>query len=241
MTLNQEEINKFNQIAETWWDPNGPFKPLHIFNPARLSYLKDHIKKHFQIKKNETPLDSLNILDMGCGGGMIAEPLARLGANVTGVDGSEKAIGVAKAHASEQDLNIHYIHGSLEKLEAKPTYDVITCLEMIEHVDNPGEVLHKLVPLLKPGGLIFISTLNKTLKSYMMAIVGAEYVLRWLPRGTHQWSKFMPPSAVVEPLQEAGAKTIDITGFIYNPLTQTWKTSQTDFDVNYMVCATKEK
>ena len=187
-TINKEEIDKFSKIAEEWWDPEGKFKPLHIFNPLRIKYIKDSIIKHFNIKKKKLPLSGLNILDIGCGGGLIAEPMSRLGANITGIDASEKNIKIAKAHLKKSKLKINYKCASPENFNQKEKFDIILNLEIIEHVEDVELFLEKSSKLLKKDGLMFVATINKTLKSYLFAIIGAEYILRWLPIGTHDLS-----------------------------------------------------
>ena len=196
-TINKEEIDKFSKIAEEWWDPEGKFKPLHIFNPLRIKYIKDSIIKHFKIKKKKLPLSGLNILDIGCGGGLIAEPMSRLGANITGIDASEKNIKIAKAHLKKNKLKINYKCASPENLNQKENFDVILNLEIIEHVEDVELFLEKSSKLLKKDGLMFVATINKTLKSYLFAIIGAEYILRWLPIGTHDWENFVEPSKLI--------------------------------------------
>ena len=193
-TINKKEIEKFSKIAEEWWDPNGKFKPLHKFNPIRISYIKENIINSFNITNKKKPLNKVKILDIGCGGGLLSEPMSRLGANVTGIDASIKNISVAKIHAKKSNLKIRYLCSSPENLKIKSKFDVILNMEIIEHVDNVSFFLKSCTKLLKKNGIMFVATLNKTLKSYLFAIIGAEYILGWLPIGTHQWEKFVPPN-----------------------------------------------
>ena len=192
-TINKKEIEKFSKIAEEWWNPNGKFKPLHKFNPIRISYIKENIVKSLKIKQNKNPLKKIRILDIGCGGGLLSEPMCRLGAEVTAIDASVKNIAVAKLHAKKNNLKINYICTSPEKLKTKKKFDVILNMEIIEHVEDVKFFLKSCSNLLKKNGIMFVATLNKTLKSYAFAIVGAEYILKWLPVGTHDWEKFIKP------------------------------------------------
>ena len=188
-TINKEEIQKFSKLSEEWWDVNGKFKPLHMFNPIRIEYILESIKKHFNIKKNKDAfLKGLRILDIGCGGGLISEPMARLGAKVTGIDASEKNINIAQLHAKKNGLKINYINSSPEKLNDTEKFDIILNLEIVEHVDNVNLYIKSCARLLNKNGLMFTATLNRTLVSYLKAIIGAEYILRWLPIGTHDWN-----------------------------------------------------
>ena len=190
-SVNKKEIEKFSKMADEWWDPSGKFKPLHKFNPIRIQYIKENIIGNFKLKNKKKPLDKINILDIGCGGGLLSEPMTRLGANVTGIDASSKNINIAKHHAKKNNLKINYICSSPEKLKIKKKFDVILNMEIVEHVDDINFFINSSSKLLKKNGLMFVATLNKTLKSYMFAIIGAEYVLRWLPIGTHDWEKFV--------------------------------------------------
>ena len=201
-TINKEEIDKFSKIAEEWWDPEGKFKPLHIFNPLRIKYIKNSIIKHFKIKKKKLPLSGLKILDIGCGGGLIAEPMSRLGANITGIDASEKNINIAKAHLKKNKLKINYKCASPENLNQKENFDVILNLEIIEHVQDVNLFLKSCSKMLNKGGIMFVATLNRTLESYIKAIVGAEYVMRWLPIGTHDWNKFIKPDELKKKIRK---------------------------------------
>ena len=197
-TINKEEIQKFSDLAEEWWDVNGKFKPLHMFNPIRIEYITEEIKKYFKITKNKPNfLEGLNILDIGCGGGLISEPMARLGANVTGIDASEKNINIAQVHSKKSDLQINYITASPENLNNNEKFDIILNLEIVEHVDNVNLYIKSCSKLLKKNGLMFTATLNRSFISYIKAIIGAEYILRWLPIGTHDWNKFIKPEELV--------------------------------------------
>ena len=196
-SVNYKEIEKFSKIAEEWWDPKGKFKPLHKFNPIRIAYIKDHIIKTFKINEKKTPFKKLKILDIGCGGGLLSEPMCRLGAEVTAIDASERNIKVAKLHAKKNNLKINYICTSPEKMKIKNHFDVILNMEIVEHVENVDFFLKSCSKLLKKNGVMFVATLNKTLKSYVFAIVGAEYILRWLPIGTHEWEKFLKPEELI--------------------------------------------
>ena len=201
-TINKEEIQKFSSLAEEWWDVKGKFKPLHMFNPIRIEYITQMIKKYFKISdKKINPFNELKILDIGCGGGLISEPMARLGANVTGIDASEKNIKIAQIHSEENNLKINYINSSPERLKEKEEFDIILNLEIIEHVEDVKLYIDSCSKLLKKGGLMFTATLNRTVVSYIKAIVGAEYILRWLPIGTHDWNKFIRPEELEKSYQ----------------------------------------
>ena len=232
-TINKEEIDKFSKIAEEWWDPEGKFKPLHIFNPLRIKYIKDSIIKHFKIKKKKLPLSGLKILDIGCGGGLISEPMSRLGANITGIDASEKNIKIAKAHLKKNKLKINYKCASPENLNQKENFDVILNLEIIEHVEDVELFLEKSSKLLKKDGLMFVATINKTLKSYLFAIIGAEYILRWLPIGTHDWENFVEPSKLILLGEKNQLKLNKIEGIKFNIISNNWKLSK-DKSINYI-------
>ena len=239
-TINKEEIQKFSNLAEEWWDVKGKFKPLHMFNPIRIEYITEKLKYHFNIESNDDNfLDKINILDIGCGGGLISEPLARLGGSVTGIDASEKNIKVAKTHAKENNLNIRYLNTSPEKLEVNEKFDVILNLEIVEHVENVNLFLSSCNKLLKKNGIMFTATLNRTLTSYVKAIIGAEYILRWLPIGTHDWNKFIKPEELEKLLSEEKFKTIDVKGLKFNPITSKWKRSD-DLSVNYIISSKKD-
>ena len=232
-TINKAEIQKFSDLAEEWWDVKGKFKPLHMFNPIRIEYIVKNIKQHFNINNNKNNfLKNLNILDIGCGGGLISEPMSRLGGLVTGIDASEKNIKVAKLHANKK-LKINYICSSPEKLKIKKKFDVILNLEIVEHVDNVNYFIKKSSQFLKNDGLMFVATLNKTLKSYLFAIIGAEYILNWLPIGTHDWLKFVEPDKLKNICENNGLKIKEVNGFKYNILFDKWDISK-DTSVNYI-------
>ena len=238
-TINKDEIQKFSKLAEEWWDVNGKFKPLHMFNPIRIEYITENIIKHFKIRKDKTDyLEGIKILDIGCGGGLISEPLARLGAKVTGIDASEKNISIAQLHSKKNSLNINYINTSPEKLNDIEKYDIILNLEVVEHVDNVGLYIRSCYKLLKKNGLMFTATLNRSLTSYLKAIIGAEYILRWLPIGTHDWNKFIKPEELETYLSQEKFLTVDIKGLNFNPLLNKWKKSK-DLSVNYIICSLK--
>ena len=233
-TINRGEIDKFSKIANEWWDPEGKFKPLHKFNPIRIQYIKENITKHFNINKKNLPLKNLKILDIGCGGGLLSEPMSRLGAKVTGIDASEKNIKIANAHLKKSKLKINYICASPESLKTtKEQFDVILNMEIVEHVEDVELFIKKSSELLKKKGLMFVATLNKTLKSYIFAIVGAEYILRWLPIGTHEWEKFVEPSKLIEYGKRNSLKLEKINGMKFNPLNNKWNISE-DKSVNYI-------
>ena len=238
-TINKEEIQKFSRLAEEWWDVNGKFKPLHMFNPIRIEYITENIQKHFKIKKDKANyLDGLNILDIGCGGGLISEPLARLGARVTGIDASGKNINVAKLHSQKNALKINYINTSPENLNTSEKFDIILNLEIVEHVENINLYIKSCARLLKKKGLMFTATLNRSFTSYVKAIIGAEYILRWLPVGTHDWNKFIKPEELEKFLSQENFSTLDISGLKFNPLLSKWKKSN-DLSVNYIISSTK--
>ena len=238
-TINKEEIQKFSDLAEEWWDVNGKFKPLHMFNPIRIEYIIDNIKKHFKIKENKPNFfDGLNILDIGCGGGLISEPMARLGANVTGIDASKKNINIAQVHSKKSGLKINYITASPENLNVNEKFDIILNLEIVEHVDNVNLYIQSCSRLLKKNGLMFTATLNRSFISYVKAIIGAEYILRWLPIGTHDWNKFIKPEELENFLSQEKFQTIDIKGLKFNPFLKKWKKSN-DVSVNYIIASSK--
>jgi len=238
-TINKEEIQKFSKLADEWWDVNGKFKPLHMFNPIRIEYIIENIKKYFEIKKNKADfLEGLNILDIGCGGGLISEPMSRLGANVTGIDASEKNINIAQLHAKKSGLQIDYINASPEELNEVEKFDVILNLEIIEHVDNVNLYIKSCSKLLKKRGLMFTATLNRSFISYVKAIIGAEYILRWLPIGTHDWNKFLKPEELENFLSNEKFSTVDIKGLKFNPFFNKWKKSN-DLSVNYIIASFK--
>jgi 2-polyprenyl-6-hydroxyphenyl methylase/3-demethylubiquinone-9 3-methyltransferase len=232
-SINSKEIEKFSKIAQEWWDPNGKFKPLHKFNPIRISYIKENIIETFKINQKKNPLKKIKILDVGCGGGLLSEPMCRLGANVTAIDASDKNISVAKLHAKENNLKIKYICTSPEKLEIKNKFDVILNMEIVEHVEDVGFFLKSCSNLLKKNGIMFVATLNKTLKSYTFAIIGAEYILRWLPIGTHEWDKFIKPEDLIHILKKNNLNLDRIDGMVFNLLMDKWNISK-DKSVNYI-------
>ena len=232
-TINKEEIEKFSKMASQWWDPNGKFKPLHKFNPIRIGYIKNNIIKHFKMKSSTRPLKKINILDIGCGGGLLSEPMCKLGANVVGIDASKKNIEIAKFHAKKNNLKINYICSSPETIKIKKKFDVVLNMEIVEHVDDINFFIKKSSELLKKNGLMFIATLNKTLKSYAFAIVGAEYILRWLPIGTHDWEKFVKPKDLIKISEENNLKIKNLDGLKYDILKDKWELSNDD-SVNYI-------
>jgi len=238
-TINKDEINKFSKIADEWWDINGKFKPLHMFNPIRIEHILDIALNFFRINKNkELPLKNLKILDIGCGGGLISEPMSRLGAEVTGIDASDKNIQVAKLHAEKNNLKIRYLNTVPENLDQQNQFDIILNLEVVEHVENLDLYLSSCFKLLKKNGIMFTATINRTLISYIKAIVGAEYILRWLPIGTHDWNKFIKPEELEKKLTDLKFSINDLTGLSYNPIFQEWKKTK-DFSVNYIISAEK--
>ena len=237
-SVNKKEIEKFSQMAAEWWDPEGKFKPLHKFNPIRIKYIKDNIIYSFKLKSKEKPLQKINILDIGCGGGLLSEPMARLGANVTGIDASDKNIKIAKLHAKKNKLNINYFCSSPEKLKIKKKFDVILNMEIIEHVEDINFFIKSCSKLLKKNGLMFVATLNKTLKSYVFAIIGAEYVLRWLPIGTHDWEKFVKPEDLKNILSKNNLKIEKIDGMNFNIFKDEWNISK-DTSINYIAKSLK--
>ena len=238
-TINKEEIQKFSKLADEWWDVNGKFKPLHMFNPIRIEYITEKIKQHFKINDEKTNfLNGLNILDIGCGGGLISEPLARLGGKVTGIDASKKNIEIAKLHSKKSKLNINYINKPPEQLENVKKFDIILNLEIVEHVDNVGLYIKSCYNLLNKDGLMFTATLNRSLISYLKAIIGAEYILRWLPIGTHDWNKFLKPEELEKILQNENFSTVDVKGLEFNPILNKWKKSE-NLSVNYIISSSK--
>ena len=232
-TINKKEIEKFSKIAEEWWNPEGKFKPLHKFNPIRISYIKNNIINSFKIKNKKKPLEKTKILDIGCGGGLLSEPMCRLGANVTGIDASQKNISIAKIHAKKGNLNINYICTSPEKMKSNEKFDVILNMEIIEHVEDINFFLEACSKLLKKNGIMFVATLNKTLKSYVFAIVGAEYIMRWLPIGTHEWDRFVKPEELINISHKKKLKLKKLDGMKFNLLTNKWKISS-DKSINYI-------
>jgi 2-polyprenyl-6-hydroxyphenyl methylase/3-demethylubiquinone-9 3-methyltransferase len=240
-TVDAAEVAKFEAMAAEWWDPNGKFKPLHMLNPCRLDYITSQIAAEFgRDLKADKPFEGLRILDIGCGGGLLAEPMARLGADVVGADAAERNIPVAQIHAEQSGLKIDYRHTTAEALAAAgERFDVVLNMEVVEHVADPLGYLTACQELLKPGGLMICSTINRNPKSFAMAIVGAEYVMRWLPKGTHEWSKFITPDELFELIRQAGLKPVDRKGFTFNPISWSWSISDRDLSVNYVTASTK--
>jgi 2-polyprenyl-6-hydroxyphenyl methylase/3-demethylubiquinone-9 3-methyltransferase len=239
-TIDDGEVARFSRLAGQWWDPRGPMAALHKFNPVRLAYIRDRAAAHFN--RDASRLDSLSglrMLDIGCGAGILSEPLTRLGASVVGADPSDRNIAVAQHHAAQAGLAIDYRNTSAEALaEAGERFDVVLAMEVVEHVTDVGSFVGTCAAMVKPDGLLFIATLNRTMKSFALAIVGAEYILRWLPRGTHQWDKFVTPNELEIAIEQSGLHTSGETGVIYNLLADRWQLSA-DMDVNYMIVAKK--
>lgn len=236
-TVDEAEIRHFAKDSAHWWDENGPFKPLHRANPARMKYLKSRICGHFgRDEKSLTALEGLKILDVGCGGGLVCEPLARLGAEVTGLDADENAIAAAKAHAQQGGLSIEY--RCMDAVDLKEKFDIVLALEIIEHVPSPQDFVSTIADKVAPGGLVIVSTLNRTPKSFALGIVALEYVLRWVPRGTHDWKKFVKPSELASHARANGLEPVNLSGLIYNPLKDTFSISESDVAVNYFMALT---
>lgn len=240
-TVDKDEVERFSRIAEEWWDLNGKFKPLHKINPVRLAYMREKICDFFARDAEKTaPFSGLTFLDIGCGGGLISEPVSKLGASVTGIDASEKNIAVAEAHARKGGLNIDYRATTAEALAATGAqYDVVCALEIVEHVADVAGFVTMCSQLVKPGGMMVWSTINRTPKAYMLAIVGAEYVLRWLPKGTHDWHKFLKPSELAGHLRRSGVSVTHMTGMVMHPLTGVWRLEEKDLSVNYLLIGNK--
>lgn len=232
-SVNKKEIEKFSKMAEEWWDPNGKFKPLHKFNPIRIRYIKDNIIDHFNLNNKNKPLNKINILDIGCGGGLLSEPMSRLGAHVVGIDASEKNIKIAKMHAEKNNLKIDYKITSPEKLKTNKKFDVILNMEIVEHVEDVNFFIKSCAKLLKKNGIMFVATLNKTLKSYVFGIIGAEYIMRWLPIGTHEWEKFVNPDDLIAISKKNNLNLRKLDGMKYNLLKDQW-TISADKSVNYI-------
>jgi 2-polyprenyl-6-hydroxyphenyl methylase/3-demethylubiquinone-9 3-methyltransferase len=242
-TVDAAEIAKFEAMAAEWWDPNGKFKPLHMMNPVRLDYITTQIAGEYDRDlKAQRPFEGLRILDIGCGGGLLCEPMARLGADIVGVDAAEKNIPVAMAHAVQSGLDIDYRHTTAEAMAAAgEQFDVVLNMEVVEHVADPLAYLTACRELLKPGGLHLCSTINRNPKSFAMAIVGAEYVMRWLPKGTHEWSKFITPEELFDLMTRAGLQPVDRKGYVFNPVSWKWTISDRDLSVNYVTAALKPR
>ena len=240
-TIDKDEILKFQAMAEEWWNPQGKFKPLHMLNPSRLEYITEQISWHFNLNlDDERPFDGLRILDIGCGGGLVSEPMARMGAKVLGADAAERNVFIAREHAKKSNLRIDYRHTAVENLKNDSLdFDVIINMEVIEHVANPFTFLKVCHDLLRPNGLMICSTINRNVKSYLNAIIGAEYIMRWLPKGTHDWSKFIKPEELIDLMNSVGLNVIDKTGFTFNKWLWKWSLSKTDLDINYVLSTVK--
>lgn len=239
-TLDEAELARFAALAADWWNPKGKFRPLHQIGPPRLSFIRDRVCDHLGLNgRSLKPFDGLRIIDIGCGGGLISEPLARLGARVTGIEPKAANIGAAVAHAASMGLDIDYRVATVEQVaEAGETFDVVVCLEVVEHVPDVGAFIASCATLVRPGGIMILSTINRTLKAFALAIVGAEYILRWLPVGTHQWDRLVTPAELRAHVAAAGLTIGRMEGMIYNPLADTWSLAA-DTDVNYLACATR--
>jgi 2-polyprenyl-6-hydroxyphenyl methylase/3-demethylubiquinone-9 3-methyltransferase len=239
-SVDPDEVGRFAAMAAEWWDPNGKFRPIHKFNPVRLQFIREAAVDHFSLDPAAmSPFDGLRVVDIGCGGGLLAEPVARLGALVTGIDAAADNIGTAAAHAAQSGLDIDYRCMTAEALlEEGAQYDMVLNMEVVEHVADRDGFLATSAALMKPGGLMIVATLNRTAKSFALAIVGAEYVLRWLPRGTHDWRRFVRPSELARGLRDGGAQVSRFAGVTYSPLTDKWRITR-DLDVNYMAVATR--
>ena len=240
-SVDPQEIEQFTRIAEEWWDPTGKFKPLHDINPLRIGYIREQACAHFN-RDTDTirPLQGIKLLDIGCGGGLISEPISRIGTETTGIDAGEKNISVAKLHAEKTGAQVNYLNTTAEQLvDKKDRFDIVLALEIIEHVTDPYDFIATCAALVAPGGLLIMSTINRTPQAYIKAIVGAEYVLRLLPRGTHQWRKFVKPSEMAAGFRRAGLQQRHATGMILNPLKWQWQLSEHDLSVNYLMTSTR--
>ena len=241
-SIDAAEVAKFQAMAAEWWDPSGKFKPLHMLNPVRLDHIADQIAAEFgRDRKSLRPFEGLRLLDIGCGGGLVAEPMARLGAEVTGADAAEENIEVARVHAAQSDLSIDYRATTAEALLAEGArFDVVLALEIVEHVADPQEFITACARLLRPGGLLIASTLNRTPQSFAAAIVGAEWIMRWLPRGTHDWRRFIRPDELAGMFEAAGVRVVDRSGMVFNPLGWSWSLSKRDLSVNYLMTGVRQ-
>lgn len=237
-TIDQSEVDRFSAMAAEWWSPTGKFKPLHKFNPVRLAYIRDKAAENFSRNpKTAKPLEGLRVLDIGCGGGLLSEPVARMGAEVVGADPSEKNIGIASTHAKASGVAVDYRAVTAEQLaEAGETFDIVLNMEVVEHVADVELFMNTCASMVRPGGLMFVATINRTMKAAALAIFAAENVLRWLPRGTHQYEKLVRPKELEKPLAASGLELVDRTGVFFNPLANQWNLSK-DMDVNYMLLA----
>ncbi len=240
-SIDDAEIAQFESVAAQWWDSEGQFKPLHRMNPTRVGYIRDTLCRHFDRTIGDpAPLSGLDVADVGCGGGLLCEPMARLGANVTGIDAGEEAVSIARLHAARMGLEIDYRRGTAEATAADgTTFDVVLALEIVEHVADMDAFLGAVAALVRPGGVLIMSTLNRTPKSFGLAIVGAEYLLRWVPRGTHDWRKFVRPSELAAGLRSQGIEVDDVRGMVFNPIAGTWSLSERDLEVNYLLSGRK--
>ena len=236
-SIDAAEVAKFTALAEAWWDPAGQFRPLHRLNPTRLAFIRDRAAARFgRDPLAEAPLAGLTILDIGCGGGLLSEPLARMGGRVTGLDAGERNIAIARRHAETSGVAVDYRFGAAEDLAASGAcFDVVLAMEVVEHVADPPGFLAAAATLTAPGGLLIVATLNRTAKAFALAIVGAEYLLRWLPRGSHDWRRFLKPSEVAGMIRPHGLQPAEAVGVVYSPLTDKWRLAPSDLDVNYMM------
>ncbi len=240
-SIDTAEVAKFEAMAAEWWDPEGKFKPLHMMNPVRLDYITRQIAAEFgRDLKAPRPFEGLRLLDIGCGGGLLSEPMARLGAKVVGADAAERNIPVARVHAEAQDLPIDYRHTTAEALVAGgESFDVVLAMEIVEHVADPAAFIATCHALMRPGGLMIASTINRNAKSFLAAIVGAEWVMRWLPKGTHDWAKFITPEELTGMIARAGLDPVDRKGFVFNPVSWQWSISDRDLSVNYVAAGVR--